>query len=143
MPPELLDERRQGLNAESIESKEKTLRSSQFNLTNESLSGSIIIINQIPILNVFDLTRTSHNMRRLRQGNLHHPEDLESEIVPDDKIKELDLAVIEKEMNKKKLKRAKAQQNGKMFSPLASARPTENQRNRRRQFPDEDDDDIE
>jgi len=112
-------------------------------LTNESVSGSIIIINQIPLLNVFDLTRTSHNMRRLRQGNLHHPEDLESEIVPDDKIKELDLAVIEKEMNKKKLKRAKAQQNGKMFSPLASARPTENQRNRRRQFPDEDDDDIE
>ena len=42
--------------------------------------------------------------------------------VSDDKIKEHDLAIIEKEVNKKKRKRIKAQTSGSMISPASSGR---------------------
>ena len=60
-------------------------------------------------------------MRLVRQGNT---QDLESQIKPDENVKESELTVIEREANKKKRKRAKAQLNGEMISPLATSRPT-------------------
>ena len=63
-PPQLVHE---NLNATYSESKEDTkLRASQLLLTNESRVGSIVSITQIPILNIFDLTRASQNMRYIR-----------------------------------------------------------------------------
>jgi len=57
----------ENLNATYSESKEDTkLRASQLLLTNESRVGSIVSITQIPILNIFDLTRASQNMRYIR-----------------------------------------------------------------------------
>ena len=57
-------------------------------------------------------------MQLVRMGNANKPEDLESQMVPDWKVKEVDLTIIEREVNKKKRKRAKAQRNGEMLSPL-------------------------
>jgi len=51
------------------------------------------------------------------------PQDLQSEIVPDEKVKHNELAINEREVNKKKRKRVKAQLNGEMISPLATSRP--------------------
>ena len=86
-------------------------------------SASIVCINSIPVLNFCDLTRRSHNMRAIRQGKVSNPQDLEQDVRPDEKIKESDLAKIEREANKKKRKRIKAQMNGEMISPLATSRP--------------------
>ena len=86
-------------------------------------SNSIVCINSIPVLNFCDLTRSSHNMRRVRQGIVMHPQDLETEERPDEKIKESELTTIEREANKKKRKRVKAQLNGDMISPL-NTRPS-------------------
>lgn len=72
------------------------------------------------MLNVFDLTRRSHNQRKLKEGSIL--KDLEFSILPDDHIIEADLAVIERELNKKKRKRFKAQEKGEMLSPLHSNR---------------------
>ena len=54
-------------------------------------------------------------------GNVNKPEDLESQEVPDWKVKEVDLTIIEREVNKKKRKRAKAQRNGEMLDPLQTS----------------------
>ena len=86
-------------------------------------TASIVCINSIPVLNFCDLTRRSHNMRAIRQGKVTNPQDLERDVRPDEKIKESDLAKIEREANKKKRKRIKAQMNGEMISPLATSRP--------------------
>ena len=70
------------------------------------------------MLNVFDLTHRSHNARLLRSGKAEVAmEDLESQVVPDSGLKETDIALIEKEVNKKKQKRFKAQRDGQMISP--------------------------
>ena len=63
-------------------------------------------------------------MRRVRQGTVQHPQDLETEERPDEKIKESELTTIEREANKKKRKRVKAQLNGDMISPLNTTRPS-------------------
>ena len=52
------------------------------------------------MLNVFDLTRRSHNTKLLKSGK--NVEDLESQMWPDSQLKEDDIAAIEKEVNKKK-----------------------------------------
>lgn len=80
---------------------------------------SIVSISQMPILNVVDLTRTSINARRLHMGTISQPQDLESKIVPDHKLKEHDLAILEREVNKKQKKRAKALLAGEMNSPMS------------------------
>ena len=71
-------------------------------------NASLVCINSIPVLNVFDLTRASHNMRRIRQGSVSQPQDLESVTKPDEKVKESELSQIEREANKRKRKRVKA-----------------------------------
>ena len=53
-----------------------------------------------------------------------HPQDLETEERPDEKIKESELTTIEREANKKKRKRVKAQLNGDMISPMNTSRPS-------------------
>ena len=60
-------------------------------------------------------------MQLVRMGNFNKPEDLESQEVPDWKVKEADLTIIEREVNKKKRKRAKAQRNGEMLDPLQTS----------------------
>ena len=80
-------------------------------------SASIVCINSKPVLNFCDLTRRSHNMRAILQGKVERPEDLDQEIRLDEKIVESELAQIEREANKKKRKRIKAQMNGQMISP--------------------------
>ena len=69
---------------------------------------SLISIKQIPILNIFDMRKASSNMQLVRTGSVNKPEDLESQMVPDWKVKEHDLTIIEREVNRKKCKRAKA-----------------------------------
>ena len=69
---------------------------------------SVVSINQIPLLNIFDMRKASSNMQLVRLGNVNKPEDLESQEVPDWKVKEVDLSIIEREVNRKKRKRAKA-----------------------------------
>ena len=71
------------------------------------------------MLNVFDLTRRSLNTRLLKSGK--SIDDLESQMQPDSKLKEEDIAIIEKEVNKKKQKRHKAKKEGSMISPLATS----------------------
>ena len=39
---------------------------------------SMVSINQIPILNIFDMRKASSNMQLVRMGNVNKPEDLES-----------------------------------------------------------------
>ena len=99
------------------------------------------------MLNFCDLTRRSHNMQAIRQGKVSNPQDLELELRPDGKVKESDLASIEREANKKKRKRVKAQMNGEMISPLATSRPNSsvqnnNNRNNNRFNEGNDDDDA-
>ena len=53
-----------------------------------------------------------------------HPQDLDTEERPDEKIKESELTTIEREANKKKRKRVKAQLNGDMISPMHTSRPS-------------------
>ena len=72
------------------------------------------------MLNVFDLTRRSLNTRLLKSGK--SVDDLESQMQPDSKLREEDIAIIEKEVNKKKQKRHKAKKEGSMISPLATSR---------------------
>ena len=80
---------------------------------------------EIPVLKVFDLTGYSANMRLIRQGAVSQPQDLQSEILPDVKIQQHDLTVIEKEANKKKRQRNKDKQAGEMISPLATNRASQ------------------
>lgn len=68
----------------------------------------MVCINQIPVLNVFDLTKRSQNFRKIRAGEPSLMDDLEFAILPDEKIKEHDLVAIELEVNKKKRKLLRA-----------------------------------
>ncbi len=47
-------------------------------LTLSEKAMSIVCINQIPVLNVFDLTRRSHNAQLVKQGKVSQMYDLES-----------------------------------------------------------------
>ena len=71
-------------------------------LTSTTSHASVVCINDLPMLNVFDLTRRSSNARLIRSGKGAAIGDLESQIVPDSGLKEVDIALIEKEVNKKK-----------------------------------------
>ena len=70
-------------------------------------TASMICLTSIPVLNIYDMTRESENMRQVRTGSVQDPQDLMSIQVPDDRITEGDLISIEKEANKKKRKRVK------------------------------------
>ena len=59
----------------------------------------------MPVLNLYDLTRRSENYRNYKKGVVNCPDDLESNIVVDDKLSEADLCLIEKEVKKANLKR--------------------------------------
>ena len=56
---------------------------------------------------MFDLTRRSENYKKFKHGDVYSPNDLESNIVVDDKLVEEDLSVIEKEVNRANRKRIK------------------------------------
>ena len=88
IPPQLKLDVSQLLESKDLieEFKSSLLISSSGGDLNPNRSPSIVCINSIPVLNVFDMTRTSHNMRRIRQGSISQPQDLESEIRPDEKI---------------------------------------------------------
>ena len=57
---------------------------------------------------------------------------------PDSKLREEDIAIIEKEVNKKKQKRHKAKKEGSMISPLATSRRDTQPANPRNWFNNED-----
>ena len=91
--------------------------------TSSSLTAtSVVCINQIPMLNMFDLRRRTHNQKKVRDGEV---DDLESALVPDNQVTEQDLELIEKEVNKKKRKRRKDQKNGDMLSPMSMIRSSQ------------------
>ena len=94
--------------------------------TSSTLSNtSVVCINSIPMVNLLDLRRRSHNLRKVRSGEI---DDLEYAVVPDEQIQEHDLLSIEKEVNKKKRKRRKDQKNGEMLSPTSVVRSSLSQR---------------
>ena len=53
---------------------------------------------ELPILNLYDITRRSVNYRKYKEGAINGPDDLESNIIVDDKLSEKDLYLIEKEV---------------------------------------------
>ena len=77
---------------------------------------------ELPVLNVFDLTRRSENFLKFKRGDVARPGDLESSIIVDDKLGEGDLHLIEKEVNKANRKRIKDLENNQMIP--ANNRPS-------------------
>ena len=59
----------------------------------------------MPIVNLYDLTRRSENYRKYKKGAINCPDDLESNIIVDDKLSESDLYLVEKEVRKANMKR--------------------------------------
>ena len=83
--------------------------------TSYGRNASLVCINQIPLLNVLDLTKRSANLAKVRQGR--PLDDLEYQDCADSGIEQADLAVIEKEVNKKKRRKYKEAKTGGMLSP--------------------------
>ena len=79
---------------------------------------------------MLDLTKRSANMTKVRQGYLL--DDLEYSIQTDSQIEEKDLAVIEREVNKKKRKKHKEAKKGGMLSPGSCRNSTLVQREEQR-----------
>ena len=77
-------------------------------------------------MNVLDLTKRSANLTKVRQGQ--PLDDLEYSIQTDSQIEEKDLAVIEREVNKKKRKKHKEAKKGGMLSPGSCRNSTSVQR---------------
>ena len=50
---------------------------------------------ELPIVNMFDLTKQSSNYIKCKKGEVKHPDDLECNIIVDDKLAQEDLHVIE------------------------------------------------
>lgn len=71
--------------------------------------------SELPILNVYDMTRRSANFLKYKRGKVERPNDLESNIIVDDKLTEADLHVIEKEVNKANRKRLKDLKNNALI----------------------------
>ena len=69
----------------------------------------------MPILNLYDMTKRSANFLKYKRGNVDRPDDLESNIIVDDKLSEADLHLIEKEVNKANRKRIKDLKNSAMI----------------------------
>ena len=63
---------------------------------------------------MFDLTKRSPNYIKFKNGGVQTPNDLESNIIVDDKLAQEDLHVIEKEVNKANRKRLKDLKNNAM-----------------------------
>ena len=63
-----------------------------------------VSLTQLPVVNVYDLTRRSENMAILKKGG-QGPPDLASETVSDRYLTDSDLALVEVEVNKKKRKK--------------------------------------
>ena len=99
-PPSM--ERNNEINRSTVDRESKLIKSRELTTVHESVRASIVSISEVPALNVYDLTRRSENMRKIRDGEVTQPQDLACEILPDEKIKASDLVVIEKEVNKKK-----------------------------------------
>ena len=61
-----------------------------------------VSLTQLPVVNVYDLTRRSENMAILKKGG---HEELSSETVSDRYLTDSDLAAVEVEVNKKRRKK--------------------------------------
>ena len=70
---------------------------------------------ELPVLNLYDLTRRSENFLKYKRGDVTKPSDLESSVIVDDKLAEGDLILIEKEVNKANRKRIKDLKNNNMI----------------------------
>ena len=70
---------------------------------------------ELPVLNLYDLTRRSENFLKYKRGDVTKPDDLESSVIVDDKLAEGDLMLIEKEVNKANRKRIKDLKNNTMI----------------------------
>ena len=70
---------------------------------------------ELPVLNLYDLTRRSENFLKYKRGDVTKPGDLESSVIVDDKLAEGDLILIEKEVNKANRKRIKDLKNNNMI----------------------------
>ena len=83
--------------------------------SNDRASLVDVEFTELPVLNVFDLTRRSENFLKYKRGDVERPADLESSIIVDDKLAEGDLFLIEKEVNKANRKRIKDLKNNAMI----------------------------
>lgn len=82
-----------------------------------------VSLTEVPIRNVIDLRNQSENMSRLRKGQVHRVEDLQSVIVIDESLEFKDLAIVELEVNKKLRKKHKAELKNEMIAaPRTSVR---------------------
>ena len=70
---------------------------------------------ELPIVNMFDLTKQSSNFIKCKKGEVKHPHDLECNIIVDDKLAQEDLHVIEQEVNKANRKRLKDLKNNALI----------------------------
>ena len=77
-----------------------------------------VSLTQLPVLNLFDLTRRSENMAILKKGG--RATDLTCETLTDGKLSDSDLPDVEIEVNKKK--RKKLAKRNEMISPASSVR---------------------
>ena len=66
-------------------------------------------LSDVPLLNVIDLTKRSANAAKIRSGQVNYPSDLDSEIREDANLSTTDLSEVEIEVNKKKMKKKKAE----------------------------------
>ena len=45
-----------------------------------------VTIGDLPLINIFDMSKGSHNMKAYRSGKVKGPQDLESKVITDDKL---------------------------------------------------------
>jgi len=57
-----------------------------------------VSISNVPTYKIYDLTNKSDNLKKLQSGTEVY--DLESQILVDDKINDMDLLILEQEVNK-------------------------------------------
>lgn len=59
-----------------------------------------IVVDSIPMLRMFDITKRSENSLKIKKGNISSPDDLNSQYINDPKVVEADLPHIQKKANK-------------------------------------------
>ena len=96
-----------------------------------------VTISELPMLTVYDLTKRSSNITKYKQGRVQNPADLDTEIVPDDKIDTNDLHRVEKEVNKRQKKRLRAIQQNELRAAQQPANQSINRGNGQNQAQDE------
>ena len=67
-----------------------------------------VSINQLPVIRYFDMTKKSPNQAITKDGSVIHPDQLQSDLIPDGKLGDADLAVVETEVNTRQRKISKS-----------------------------------